>query len=314
MQGSLSIFEDKPLSENRSFSNLWNMRAENLIKEEKDFYTLETRGERTYRTTPPLSFQGNKRNHIKNLLRFLQLRGFDESFTYFDVFGGSGIISHNIKFKYPKAEVIYNDFDYYTQRLKILPYTNEIMSRIYDEVLKDNYKVNERINETDKAEILKILSDYQNDKIDFLTLSSALSYGGFYKGSIENFLKSPFFYRKAKIQREANGYLKGVKIIHKDFKEVLKMANAHNGKKLLILDPPYLLTDLSACSKSNWRLTDFLFMIDNIKPPFIFFSSAKSQMREIFKYRKIKKIEIINLSVTYKTRFEASKDYFFYKG
>lgn len=313
MQGSLSIFEDKPLSENRSFSNLWNMRAENLIKEEKDFYTLETRGERTYRTTPPLPFQGNKRNHIKNLLRFLQLKGFDESFTYFDVFGGSGIISHNIKFKYPKAEVIYNDFDYYTQRLKILPYTNEIMSRIDNEVVKGNYKVNEKISEMDKAEILKIFADYPNDKIDFLTLTSAFSYSGFYKGSIKNFLNSQFFYKKTKIQRKADGYLKDVKIIHKDFKEVLKMADAHKGKKLLILDPPYLLTDLSAYSKCDWRLTDFLYLIKNIKPPFIFFSSEKSQIRELFEFLGIE-IEIINSSATYKTRGGTSKDYFFYKG
>lgn len=312
MQECLSIFKDKT-TEISSATPVWNSKALNLATVNKDFQTLETRGERTYRTTPPLPFQGNKRNHIKILLRFLQLKGFDENFTYFDVFGGSGLISHNIKFRYPKAEVIYNDFDYYTRRIAVLPYTNEILNRIYDEVLKDNYKENERINETDKVEILKILSNYQNDKIDFLTLSSALNYGGFYKGSIENFLKSSFFYRKVKIQREANGYLKDVKIIHKDFKEVLKMADAHKGKKLLILDPPYLLTDLSAYSKTDWRLTDFLYLINNIKPPFVFFSNEKSQIRELFEYYKIK-IEIINSSVTNKTRGEISKDYFFYKG
>ena len=312
MQECLSIFKDKT-TEISSATPVWNSRALNLATVNKDFQMLETRGERAYRTTPPLPFQGNKRNHIKKILRFLQLKGFDESFTYFDVFGGSGIISHNIKFRYPKAEVVYNDFDYYTRRIAVLPYTNEIMSRIYSEVLKDNYKVNERINETDKAEILKILSNYPNDKIDFLTLTSAFSYSGFYKGSIENFLNSSFFYKKAKIQREANGYLKGVKIIHKDFKEVLKMADAHKGKKLLILDPPYLLTDLSAYSKTDWRLTDFLYLIDNIKPPFVFFSSEKSQIRELFEYLGIK-IEIINSSVTNKTRGEKSKDYFFYKG
>lgn len=312
MQECLSFFKDKT-TEISSATPVWNSRALNLTTVNEDFYTLETRGERTYRTTPPLPFQGNKRNHIKKLLRFLQLKGFNESFTYFDVFGGSGIISHNIKFRYPKAEVVYNDFDYYTRRIAVLPYTNEIMSRIYSEVLKDNYKVNKRINETDKAEILKIFADYPNDKIDFLTLSSFLSYGGIYKGSIENFLNSQFFYKKAKIQREANGYLKGVKIIHKDFKEVLKMADAHKGKKFLILDPPYLLTDLSAYSKTDWRLTDFLYLIDNIKPPFVFFSSEKSQIRELFEYLGIK-IEIINSSVTNKTRGETSKDYFFYKG
>lgn len=312
MQKCLSIFKDKT-TEISSATPVWNTTALNLTTVNKDFQTLETHGERTYRTTPPLPFQGNKRNHIKILLRFLQLKGFDESFTYFDVFGGSGIISHNIKFRYPKAEVVYNDFDYYTRRIAVLPYTNEIMSRIYDEVLKDNYKVNERINETDKAEILKILSNYPNDKIDFLTLTSAFSYSGFYKGSIKNFLNSSFFYKKAKIQREANGYLKGVKIIHKDFKEVLKMADAHKGKKLLILDPPYLLTDLSAYSKTDWRLTDFLYLIDNIKPPFVFFSNEKSQIRELFEYYKIE-IEIVNSSVTNKTRGKTSKDYFFYKG
>ena len=54
-------------------------------------------------------------------------------------------------------------------------------------------------------------------------------------------------------------------------------------------------------------------LINNIKPPFVFFSNEKSQIRELFEYYKIE-IEIVNSSVTNKTRGKTSKDYFFYKG
>ena len=56
---------------------------------------------------------GNKKNmlkHIKQVLQDMQRDGYINDETIFlDVFGGSGLISHNIKQWYPKNRVIWND-------------------------------------------------------------------------------------------------------------------------------------------------------------------------------------------------------------
>lgn len=46
------------------------------------------------------------------------IEGDGEGWTIVDVFGGSGLLSHTVKRIKPKARVIYNDFDGYSERLK----------------------------------------------------------------------------------------------------------------------------------------------------------------------------------------------------
>lgn len=88
---------------------------------------------------PPLVFLGNKRNQLGNIKRVLENMFIDRTINketiIYDVFGGSGLVSHNIKVWYPKNDVIYNDFDNYCVRLKQAPITEEIRERIDTDIL-----------------------------------------------------------------------------------------------------------------------------------------------------------------------------------
>jgi site-specific DNA-adenine methylase len=66
-------------------------------------------------TQSPLPFQGQKRRFLTQFKE--ALNGFSPTATYVDLFGGSGLLSHTVKQYYPDANVIYNYFDNYSQRL-----------------------------------------------------------------------------------------------------------------------------------------------------------------------------------------------------
>lgn len=59
--------------------------------------------------TSPLPFQGQKRRFVKHFKE--ALNNYPEQATYVDLFGGSGLLSHTVKQKYPNATVIWNDYD-----------------------------------------------------------------------------------------------------------------------------------------------------------------------------------------------------------
>ena len=72
---------------------------------------------------PPLPFIGNKNKYIKYinviLIPYLKHNGLiDDKTIIVDVFGGSGILSHIFAFNFPNNQIIYNDYDNYTQYLK----------------------------------------------------------------------------------------------------------------------------------------------------------------------------------------------------
>ena len=79
----------------------------------------------------PLPFQGQKRNFIKQFRELIkdEFRAHRNG-IFIDAFGGSGLLSHNIKQIYPNARVIYNDYDNYSERLANIEATNEILQAI----------------------------------------------------------------------------------------------------------------------------------------------------------------------------------------
>lgn len=143
----------------------------------------------------PLPFQGQKRNFIKQFNELIK----DEFMSYrngifIDAFGGSGLLSHNIKQIYPNARVIYNDFDGYCERLAHIEETNEILRAINPHYEK--YKKAEPIDADDKSAITQILDGFKNKGfyIDWLTFSSILFYGGSYAHNEVEFKKEKRFF------------------------------------------------------------------------------------------------------------------------
>nr|DAI27561.1 MAG TPA: DNA adenine methylase [Caudoviricetes sp.] len=267
----------------------------------------------------PLPFQGQKRNFIKQFNELIK----DEFCRYrngvfIDAFGGSGLLSHNIKQIYPNARVIYNDYDGYCERLEHIEETNEILRAITP--IYEKYGKDRSISPEDKVLIIQILDDFKNKDfyIDWLTFSSVLFCGGSYAHNETEFKKEKRFFSRANgsvPQYNAKGYLEGVEIVHKDAMELIKEFDRQD--VVLVLDPPYLQTD-KAGYKCFWGLRDFLKLIRLVREPFIFFSSENSDILpyiddrvendgcEIFKDYKIKQASLSNGAKT-------KPDYMIYK-
>ena len=226
----------------------------------------------------PLPFQGQKRNFIKQFRELIkdEFRAYRNG-IFIDAFGGSGLLSHNIKQIYPNARVIYNDYDNYSQRLANIEITNKVLQSI--EPITTKYKKDEQLREDDREKIIKIIDEYikRGIFIDWLTLSSRLLFSGHYAHNEDEFKKEKTFYASGQKKPlcQADGYLKGVEIIRKDAIELIK--EFENKDVVLILDPPYLQTS-KAGYKCFWCLRDFLRLIRLVREPFMFFSSENSDI------------------------------------
>lgn len=127
---------------------------------------------------PPLSFMGNKRNmlkHIKAVLETMQEDGQIDSETIFiDCFGGSGLISHNIKQWYPSNRVVWNDYDNYQERLNHLDTTEQLRQEMA-KIIKDTpTPYNSQPHPHTKEKILTLLQDKAQSGafIDYTTIST----------------------------------------------------------------------------------------------------------------------------------------------
>lgn len=264
----------------------------------------------------PLPFQGQKRNFIKHFRELIkdEFRAHRNG-IFIDAFGGSGLLSHNIKQIYPNARVIYNDYDNYSERLANIEATNEIFQAI--EPITKKYKKGEKISGEDREKIIKIIDEYikRGYFIDWLTLSSRFLFPGKYAHNEDELKKEKtFFLNTPKMSLyQANGYLKGVEIVRKDAIELIKEFG--NKDVVLVLDPPYLQTD-KAGHKCFWGLRDFLKLIRLVREPFIFFSSENSDILpyiddrvecgdKVFKGYSLKQAKLANR--------QAKTDYMIYK-
>lgn len=128
----------------------------------------------------PLPFQGQKKYFLKKfdecLNEFLNnYKGNLKDLIFIDAFGGSGLLSHNIKTKIPEAKVIWNDFDNYQRRLDEIPFTNEFLKHF--EILR-KYKKGEKISNEDKEFLLSKIKEQEKLRgfVDYITISSIIAH------------------------------------------------------------------------------------------------------------------------------------------
>ena len=243
----------------------------------------------------PLPFLGQKRNWIRYLPELLQGNLFDKGFSdykngiFVDMFGGSGLFSHNIKQIFPNAEVIYNDFDKFTDYL-----TNESadilksVGKLLEPYLK-KYKLQEKTNANDTKEIRKIYFFVKNKYKERLYLRAVHSSLWFRAAindptpQIENetnhYINSRGLLNR-NYKKEFSNYLTGLNVIKGvDFKELIQQYK-DNKNAVFICDPPYLNT-CTGHYKSDFDKNNFDFLVENIRPPFIAFSSMKNNLKEL---------------------------------
>lgn len=157
--------------------------------------------------------------------------------TVIDLFGGSGLLSRVAKDTLPNARVIYNDFDYFNKRPGMIDRTNALCAEIASLVKGVSRKG--RIPDDIKHQCLKIIRQYEETgSVDYITLSSSLLFSANWETSYEQFAKQLFWNCTVTKPYDAAGYLEGLEITHKDYRELFAEFK-DQGNVLFLLDPPF---------------------------------------------------------------------------
>ena len=244
-----------------------------------------------------------------------------EGWTILDTFGGSGLLSHTAKRLKPKARVIYNDFDGYAERLVHIDDTNALRAQIFAKIGNATQK-NKRLPKVLKAEIIKIIDEFQGYK-DLNCLASWLLFSGQQVGSLEELYHKDFWHCvRLSDYPSADGYLDSVEIVRESFHTLLPKF-ADNPKALFVLDPPYLCTRQESYKQATYfDFIDFLRLINITRPPYVFFSSTKSEFVRFIEYMVEDKVDnwqtfdnaqriVVNTSASYSGKYEDNMVYKF---
>ena len=225
----------------------------------------------------PLPFLGSKNHFVKQYRELLKhATGID---TVVDLFGGSGILSRIAKDVLPNARVVYNDFDNYCARLEMIPTTNAIVERLRSVV--DGVKYQGRIPPQMEEECLRVIGEYERSgRVDYITLSGRLLFSPHRKTSYEEFKREGFYNTLGKTQYDASGYLDGLEVVHKDFRELIKIFGQFKNV-LYIADPPYTQTQYWHYDGDSWNERDDAYLIRALHgSKYIFFTSDKTGIIE----------------------------------
>lgn len=233
---------------------------------------------KTYNQSP-LPFQGQKRNFVKLFKECLNQ--YDDTYVYVDLFGGSGLLSHNAKAMFPEAKVIYNDYDNFSKRLKAVDKTNKILAKL--RLVLDDYPRNKRITGETRDKVLEILK--QADKqgyVDYITLSSSIKFSMNYSSTLKGFTHDTLYNSVRKNDYSTEEFLKGVEIVRSDYQLIFEQYK-DEAKVVFLVDPPYLSTDSSTyMSDGYWKLQDYLNVLQVlIDQNYFYFTSEKSQIVEL---------------------------------
>jgi hypothetical protein len=226
-----------------------------------------------------LPFQGQKRRFLKQFKEALSPIANKEDIVFVDLFGGSGLLSHAVKQNFPNAQVVWNDYDNYQERLDNVDNTNHLLSDI--RILLSNSPEDKKVPEDVKKAIL-IRIKQEKGFVDYISLSGSLLFSGKYATTYEEFAKQTLYNRIRKSDYMVEGYLDGVQRVSVDYKVLYEQYKGCNNV-IFLIDPPYLSTDCSSYnSDSYWKLGDYLDVLTTLqKSQYFYFTSNKSQVVEL---------------------------------
>lgn len=229
--------------------------------------------------TAPLPFMGQKRRFISEVKEVLKKCPIDA--VYVDLFGGSGLLSHTVKRFYPSATVIYNDYDNYINRIDNITNTNILLSDIR-EIVKEHPK-DKKIDENARKIILKRikLEELNNGYVDYITISSSILFSMKYVTNYKELVSQTLYNCVRQSNYDASGYLDGLIIKSKDYKELYSdYKDLEN--VIFLIDPPYLSTEVGSYKGNYWKLNDYLDVLNVLEGSnYLYFTSNKSQIVEL---------------------------------
>lgn len=229
-------------------------------------------------TQAPLPFMGQKRRWNQEFKKAL-ITEFTDCGTFVDLFGGSGLLSRFTKSARPDAQVIYNDFDNYSRRIKAIPTTNALLSDL--RAIVSGFPKNKRITGPLLSKVLNKIAEYDSRGfIDYVTLSASLLFSGKYATSFGELKENSLYNTIKQTDYSAPGYLDGIEVVHEDYRILF---NKWGGVKnvCFLIDPPYLSTQ-AVTYTGYWKLRDYLDVLHTLNGTnFFYFTSEKSSIIEL---------------------------------
>ena len=234
----------------------------------------------------PLSFIGQKRNFITTFRKVIadNITGDGDGWTVVDVFGGSGLLAHNAKHLLPNATVVYNDFDGYTERLNHIDDTERLRQHVYTKLAP--LPRHKALSAQDKQAVIDIVNNFDGF-IDVHSIANWVLFSGKQVKTLDELYQNTFYNTVRKNPYEpATNYLDGL-IITTESYTTLMAKYKDKPKTLFLLDPPYLYTGQGAYNQDKYfAMVDFLYLMSLTRPPYIFFSSTKSELMDYLDYLK----------------------------
>ncbi|WP_230660411.1 hypothetical protein [Psychrobacter sp. I-STPA10] len=234
----------------------------------------------------PLPFVGQKRNFLKAFRTVINnhIQNDGAGWTIIDTFGGSGLLANNAKHFKPAANVIYNDFDGYSERLKHISDTNLLRHSLLD-ALGDSPR-GKKLSKHVKSKVQSVIQDFDG-YIDLQSISTWVLFSGKQVSSVDELFKQTMYNTiRCSDYNLADGYLDGIEIVSLSFEKLLPTYQT-SPKTLLILDPPYVSTKQGAYSLDNYfGMVQFLTLMKLVRPPYILFSSTRSEVLAYMDYLK----------------------------
>lgn len=234
----------------------------------------------------PLPFIGQKRNFIKafRLVLTEHISGDGTGLTVVDVFGGSGLLAHNAKRLLPQATVIYNDWDGYAERLHNINDTERLRQILFNQL--NNIPRQQALTTEQKQAVIDTLGNFDG-YIDVQSVATWLLFSGKQVRTLDELYQNSF-YNTVRVSpfEPVTGYLDGLTITCESY-TTLMAKYKDKPKTLFLLDPPYLYTGQGAYKQDKYfAMVDFLYLMSLTRPPYIFFSSTKSELLDYLDYLK----------------------------
>lgn len=227
-------------------------------------------------TKAPLPFTGQKRRFLSSFKTVLLQHIKDGTgWTVVDAFGGSGLLAHTAIRALPDTRVIYNDFEGYTSRIKHIDDINRLRRHLFD-VLMD-YPRNRHLDKAAKAKVVEVISGFKGH-VDVGCLCSWLLFSGNQAGSLDElFAKHMYNALRQTDYPTADGYLDGLEVTSESYTTLLPQY-LDVPKALFVLDPPYVCTMQGSYKMDGYfGMVEFLRLMRLVRPPWIFFSSTRSE-------------------------------------
>lgn len=228
----------------------------------------------------PFCFSGNKLHVCDIVSRNIALLGGVRGIV--DVFGGSGILSANLKKDYPHLPIVYNDFDGYSRQFVHLEELEDAYCYFKDKF--ERFGFYKRGDVGDAGGIIECFLKNERGYCDFVLgcVLKKVCYpcvGVAYKTESmyrDYFLKDARVGRKIFLQNVIpkfkaayfDRYLDGLDVRHADWRELVREFSG-NGY-LFLCDPPYIQTEQGAYS-GDFHLKDALDLIGALKHENVFY-------------------------------------------